>query len=234
MLKAFDHDYFKALLILMPGFLTQRIYAYFATTSKLSDFEVVASALAFSIVNFVTALALWRLFRGSREAEHIHGGFIALLLGVTVAVGLAWVKIDSSAVIYRWLPVTSRVTNTSPWATSFRENLVRWKAMVRVHVKDGNVYHGWPYYFSEEGEGKNQLLLKPAFVEDADGSCPKIKGPGVFLLEDQIKAIEFLAVTDPNKYECPKRAQPPKAGTQRTARERQEGQPTKQERPPCK
>jgi hypothetical protein len=205
MLQAFDHNYFKALLILMPGFLTQRIYAYFATTTKASDFEVIASALAFSIVNFAIAVAIWRIFGGDLGAAGIPGHFIALLLGVTVATGLAWVWVDSSGIVYRWAPVTSRVSNTSPWATSLRENVVRWKAMVRVQVKDGDVYHGWPYYFSEDGEGKNQLFLKPAFLEDQTG-CPRVKGPGVFLIEDQIKTIEFLDVVDPKKYECQPRS----------------------------
>ncbi len=208
MLKAFDRDYFKALLILMPGFITQRVYAYFATSEKLSDMEVVASALAFSIINFGIAVAAWRTLARGREAERVHGGFIALVVGVSVFVGLAWAKVDSGGLIYKWSPITVRVSNTSPWATTFRENQKNWKALVRVHVKEGNIYHGYPHFFSENGDGHNQLFLMPAYIEEEDGACQQLKGPGVFLLESEIKAIEFIDVTDPQKYECPKRSKP--------------------------
>ena len=97
MLKPFDSEYFRALLILLPGFLSREVAHYFAPfPSKSSDLEILIVCLAFSIVNIMLAIGVWsagvRMSRrsgDSNEGRQPFGPFIALLLAISLVTGNA-------------------------------------------------------------------------------------------------------------------------------------------------
>lgn len=75
------------------------------------------------------------------------------------------------------------------------------EAWVKVRLKSGKVFHGYPEFFSLRGEN-SEIFLSPACREITGHGCTKvveIEGPGILISEKEIEFIEFL---DRPKSEC--------------------------------
>lgn len=75
------------------------------------------------------------------------------------------------------------------------------EAWVKVCLKSGKVFHGYPEFFSLSGK-TSEIFLSPACREITDDRCTKVvefEGPGILIFEKDIQFIEFL---DRPKSEC--------------------------------
>ena len=215
MLKPFDSEYFRALLILLPGFLSREVAHYFAPfPSKSSDLEILIVCLAFSIVNIMLAIGVWsagvRMSRrsgDSNEGRQPFGPFIALLLAISLVTGWSWSRIDESEWIYSAIP-SGRVRSKLPvFGKSMQENDQANGSMVVLEMKNGKRYWGWPRYY-EVGPDEQAVYLEPAGrlagsrcptrtdYEEAK-ACSEMMLKGVFANLSEIAAIEFLPRSPP-------------------------------------
>ena len=66
------------------------------------------------------------------------------------------------------------------------------RAYVRIHLKEGLIYEGWPHQYSH-GKASSEILLTPACRVSGDPpTAALLRGPGVVVMEPEIRAIEFL------------------------------------------
>ena len=105
MLKAFDRDYFMALLILLPGFLSYEVMVYFGDRPDVNEFEIIVACLAFSIVIFFITESIRQGLRAMRpkakEAKGVTLGLIAVLIVTALAAGWLAAKIGASDVLFK-------------------------------------------------------------------------------------------------------------------------------------
>ena len=79
----------------------------------------------------------------------------------------------------------------------------RWKkkigksAWVRVHFKNGEIFEGWPYYYSLSNK-PGELYLSPACIIKCveNNDLDYNKGPGILIYENEIKYIDFIDQSD--------------------------------------
>lgn len=126
-------------LLLFPGFVSERVANYFATFPSQSDTEVVVSALSFTLFNLVIAwFVLWLMrlvawvFRHPRSPKPslLTGGrwllapYAFVVLAVAVLVGWTWAYAESEDLVFEWLG-TARQSRSDAWTTSFARNARR-------------------------------------------------------------------------------------------------------------
>jgi len=81
------------------------------------------------------------------------------------------------------------------------ESIKTTEAWVKVRLKSGKVFHGYPEFFSLRGK-TSEIFLSPACRETTGHGCTKvveIEGPGILIFEKDIEFIEFL---DRPKSKC--------------------------------
>jgi hypothetical protein len=214
-------DQLALILLLLPGFVTQRISEYYSTGAKLSDIETLASALAFTLFDALITLAIWRgaeWFFGIGSTPALtrlvyRPPFLALMLLVSTALGFAWAAADARNWLYLVSP-TSRSTRQPLWDTRFSENArltvtspegpqIR-KGLILVVGTDGAYYLGTPKLSSDAVDKEEALLLEPAAVirprpsrrageaVDNPGLASCRLSPSVLLQKNAIRVVEFL------------------------------------------
>jgi len=137
-------------LLLLPGFLTERIAAYFSSFPPQSDAELIASALAFTLVDLVAAWLLTGLLLSavfivrllaswvkgtaapSFRAPHRYGViFIVIALAFGAALGRWWAWAEESDFFFHHFG-SSRATRADVWYWVFHENAQRTAERARV------------------------------------------------------------------------------------------------------
>lgn len=209
-------------ILLFPGFLSERVSEYFSAGPKISDVQIVAAALAATVLNLLVALLIALLFsRKMRRLVADRGlslgflfarvDFLILVFVISIFNGLIWAAIDSSNVLFN-SGVTQRASRADPWETVFRSNAKHeHRYFVRVVTKDLGVYHGSPLYYPQGGTDRT-LVLDLAQWELGSGKADERSHPdgsavvrcvpvgldvhGKTLIPgDQILAVEFRPKT---------------------------------------
>ena len=192
----------KVLLILLPGFLSQRIAQYFGTQYTISDFDSIISSLAFTTINVLLSFLIFRVFKVDyiNNRNTVKQTFIIVVFIVSIFTGILWATIDRNDILYK-TGLTTRVSKANAWTKVFTEN-DDWRAFVKIHLKDDRQIIGWPQYRSEQQETDNILFLKPAYKIVANSKCEKITGIGLLLFEREMKEIGFIKVPKGAKSPC--------------------------------
>jgi hypothetical protein len=138
---------------------------------------------------------------------------IAILTGIII--GVAYEN-DSLIKLLRGIPGTRMITKRShqrpltfllalnrkgELEEGRPEPMKTTEAWVKVRLKNGKVFHGYPEFFSLRGE-TSEIFLSPACREITGPGCTKvveIEGPGILIFDKDIEFIEFL---DRPKSEC--------------------------------
>lgn len=135
--------------LLLPGFISERVAAYFTAFPPQSDAELVASALAFTLLDILLSLALlWIVRTGLRLLRFLYlglrnrrfippswpslydtsGGFIATfalaLLLTSITAGRVWALAEESNIVFR-MTGSSRESRSDIWYTTFHDNALR-------------------------------------------------------------------------------------------------------------
>ena len=160
-------------------------------------------------------LALWLC--PATTLHHARGIFSLAMLIVSIGVGIAWgmaIEGDFLFSALRSLPLTNtlnKVSSSEPLVyllahNSHGELIVKdggdarpkqykvTEAFVRVGLKDGVIYEGWPEFYSRAGEN-GQIYLSPACLtrqEDGRYISEKTPGPGVLVFNSEIRYVEFV------------------------------------------
>ena len=192
----------KVLLVLLPGFLSQRIVHYFGTQYTVSSFDAIISALAFTTINVVLSIPIGRLSKIEivNKDNYVNQKFIIIVFIVSIFTGFCWATIDRNDLLYE-TGLTTRTSSAHAWTKIFKEN-DRWKAFVKIRLKDDRQYIGWPHYRSEQQEQNNILFLKPAYRIDENNQCEKTTGFGLLLFEREMKEIEFIKLPENPQTPC--------------------------------
>lgn len=169
--------------ILLPGFLSERVAAYYGISPSLSEIETIASALAFTLVNVACVLAglkLWACLARRPQpslatllsAPLLSGRFIGSVLLVSVLTGLAWAYLDSHNLLFR-ANVSARSSRSPVWDTVLLEHTYpsRFYRHAIVAVDGGAVYSGPVILYSQE-DAEGMVFLRPAFVEAPPAASP--------------------------------------------------------------
>lgn len=179
------------LFILLPGFLSVSLIGQIVDLGRLTEFQVVFYSFVLTLVNLFIALPIWwwvsrRVFlqKYLRVPEHtpiksLFYGIVVLVSMVTgILLGLAAEK-DVFFVMLRTLPITETLSKRSsrrPLVFLLLQNatgqlkqegdarpksMKKTEAWVKVHLKSGKVYEGWPEFFGI-GYDPSELYLSPA------------------------------------------------------------------------
>jgi hypothetical protein len=207
------------ILILFPGFLSMWLVGQIVNLGELNDLETIFIAILFNLIDVSVAIIACRLFLNyiARDTRARIDGLIfavtVLLIStiVGIAAGLAAER-DLFFVVLRSLPLTNTLNKRSsaaPLTFLLTQNSggelttegdARPKpekvteAFVRIGLKDGRVYEGWPEFYSLSAEN-GQIYLSPAcvYVDHFYGtSKKKISGPGVVLTLAEVSYVEFV------------------------------------------
>ena len=194
----------KVLMVLLPGFLSQRISHYFGTQYKRSDIDTIVSALVFTLLNAAIAALFCRIFKiDLQRNEKLTNSFVIIVFIASIVTGTGWTLIDRNDLLYK-AGFTSRVSQAHIWTKIFRTNLKdeNWQAAVKVDLKNSKSYIGWPRYYSEQQEQNNIVFLSPAYTLCPSGKCKKLNGPGVLLFEREMSYIEFHKIPKAADHPC--------------------------------
>jgi hypothetical protein len=202
MLGPFDKDYFSALLLLLPGFVSWQVMSYFGgTLVAAGGFEIVAACLAYSLVNFLFALGVAAPF-GHKFTSPLAAtdgnwrptpGFAALLLIVAVLTGSATAWVDRSGIVYQLAP-TARISHARPWVKLFESCRPAW---AQVITSTGARYMGFVHYFSDSSDETELVLSRVHSVAD-DGERTPLKAARLLLFGKDIRSVELYPVGDGN------------------------------------
>ena len=195
MLKAFDRDYFMALLILLPGFLSYEVMVYFGDRPDVNEFEIIVACLAFSIVIFFITESIRQGLRAMRpkakEAKGVTLGLIAVLIVTALAAGWLAAKIGASDVLFKLFAPDQTASIKRPMAKILRDCAPIW---AKVYMSDGRIYRGFLEYY--EGSRENtELILNRLNLEMKDGSIKEFeKKQRLIAFGKDISSIEILPI----------------------------------------
>ena len=195
MLKAFDRDYFMALLILLPGFLSYQVMTYFGERPEVNEFEIIAACLAFSIVVLFFAEGIRRGLRTIRpKAKYFEGvtlGFVAVLIVTALAAGWLAAKIGTSDVLFKLFAPDQTVSTKRPMAKILRDCAPVW---AKISMSDGRIYRGFLEYY-EGSRANTELILNRFHLEMKGGSVKKPeKKQRLIVFGKDISSIEILPI----------------------------------------
>ena len=169
MLQPFDRDYFKALIILLPGFLSYQLMGYFGEGAETKDFEIIAISLAFSIVNYFLTEVVCRIkgLGSVREnTEHLSLSFITLLLAVSLLTGWSSAAIKNKEFVLRHLSPSPLASDNNPLVTVLKEC---WPVRAKIQLSDDRIYRGILEYYSFDNDDL-QLVLHHVTIQEKSGN----------------------------------------------------------------
>jgi hypothetical protein len=209
------------LFLLLPGFVCVSIAGSIADLGALSEFQITYFSLILTLPIVLLALPVGALVEGLMFAKFWPGtqstqrssyAFFVSSLAVACVLGVALgITIERDYVFrsLRSLPGTDVLNKRStkrPLSFLLSQNsggqlkvegdarpkeMKRTEAFIRVRLKDGLEYEGWPEFY-ETGNAPTELYLSPACRVDSGGAVTVLPGPGVVVVEAEIRAVEFL------------------------------------------
>jgi hypothetical protein len=156
---------------------------------------------------------------GTQPDSQLSAIFVLIVLVVSCAIGILVANFYENDTILKWLrgtPVTRMTTKRSyqrPLTFLLAQNrkgkleegrpqsMKTTEAWVEVHLTSGEVFEGYPEFFSMGNEA-TEIFLSPACKRIKKNGCHKVvavSGPGILIFERDIKFIEFI---DRQKSEC--------------------------------
>lgn len=211
------------LFILLPGFLSTTIIGQMVDLGQLTEFQIVFYSFVLTLINFSIILPFrWlvcRIFlskkeetvksRNSKRIFYVIVIFVSLLTGVLI--GLAAEK-DLFFVTLRSLPITDTLNKRSssrPLVFLLSQNATgqlkkdgdarpepykRTEAWVKIRLKSGKEYEGWPEYFGISNES-SEIYLSPAcewVSKWGKETLESVPGPGIIIFEREIETLTFV------------------------------------------
>jgi hypothetical protein len=206
-------------LALAPGFLALALLGLIADLDELNEFRILFYGLALTFVCWVIVLAFLGIgrifFRRLPVEPSNHPALLVAVFLVSVAVGIGTgmaAERDLFHQVLRSLPGTVTMNKRStkrPLPFLLSQNTAgrlrqdgdgrpgpkATEAFVRIFLKEGRIYDGWPEFYGTERK-PSEVYLSPACRAEkrVDGSYDvvKIAGPGVLMVEAEIQVVEFL------------------------------------------
>jgi hypothetical protein len=206
------------LFLLLPGFLCLSVIGMIVDIGQLSEFHVTFYSLILTLVIILCALPISALVTkglnkvrntpvdasGATYLLFTTSTLVGIVLGV--ALGMA-AESDRLFTALRGMPFSDSLNKRSasrPMVFLLTQNSAgrlkasgdarankQTEAWARVNMKDGPSYEGWPEFFSI-GQSPTELYLSPACRVADDKSVTKLPGPGVILVESEIRSVELL------------------------------------------
>jgi hypothetical protein len=221
---------FMWFLMILPGFLSLALARYISQMGDMNEFQFTYYSLILSFVNLGASYLIYRLWKWGKSklrkpapsaapTPGLSTLFIMLVLAISIIVGIFCgiaYENDWLIKVLRSTPGTGMMTKrgyqrplTFLLALNRKGKLEEGRpqsmkvgeAWIRVVLKDGKIFHGYPEFFSLSGNNA-EIFLSPAckeITESGGGKVCEVEGPGVLLFEKEIDFIEFL---DRPKSEC--------------------------------
>lgn len=209
------------LFLLLPGFLCVAIVGIMVDLGELSEFQITFYSFILTLIIAVISLPVSSLICGRLSATRQASSsprsenYIFFLTSVVVSsvlgigLGLA-AEQGRFFMVLRSLPITDVINKRSssrPLVFLLSQNsagrlkqdgdarpkqMKQTEAMIRVQMKEGHIYEGWPEFYELRQES-TEVYLSPACRETPDGKgVEPIPGPGVIIKESEVRAVEFL------------------------------------------
>ena len=214
-------------LFLFPGFISVLLAQYLADISDVSETKLLILGFGLNLINIVLAIPIWMgiagLIRLRRRVDissaWLGALFVIVVLGTSSVVGVAGAALyenDALLKLLRASPTTRLLSKRSfqrPLTFLLVQNrkgqleegrpvaIKATEAWIEVHLTNGDVFAGWPEFFSI-GSGAAEIFLSPACQRVRNESAVKVvsvPGPGVLIFE---KDIRFILFVDKQKSEC--------------------------------
>ena len=218
-----DNATVNLIKLLAPGFLALFVMSVIVDVGDTKEFNLIFYAFALTILCWALAYPiLWLIVRAtgtsvvwdlSNPLFLTYVTALSICLGVGLAIGI---QRDILFTVLRGLPVTDVINKRSikrplPFLLSRntagglrRDGDARptgkvTEAWLRVRLKKGGAYEGWPEFYGL-GPTESELYLSPACqVQTTPNQGEKISkhtGPGVLIYEREIEVIELIDRTE--------------------------------------
>jgi hypothetical protein len=217
-------------LMILPGFLSLALARYISQMGDMNEFQFTFYSLILTFVNLGATYLIYEFGKWvkikfkktvapAEPTPRLPAIFIMLVLVISIFVGIVCGVAYENDVLIRILrstPGTGMITKrayqrplTFLLALNRKgkleegrpESMKVGEAWVKIVLKDGKVFHGYPEFFSLSGNAA-EIFLSPAckeITESRRAKVAEVEGPGVLIFEKEIEFIEFL---DRPKSEC--------------------------------
>jgi Family of unknown function (DUF6338) len=210
------------LFVLLPGFVSTAVLGFVAELPELSELQLSAYSLIASLACALIALPLaWAGSALARRLDlrrpssprvslglfgtlclalgpllglyfghALQNGYLLRLLATAPGITLID-KASSKRPLIHLLDLNNRSLMDAPSADGRDAALRRANSYARVRLKDGLSYEGWPLYYPHGDKG-SEIYLSPACrIDDNEAAIP-VPGPGVVVVEAELRALEFI------------------------------------------
>jgi hypothetical protein len=206
-------------LLLFPGVLSLGVFSQIVSLGEIAEVEVFFICVFFTVIDvglamILSRMALWVMPTDARQ-QLSRAVFAACVLIVSIVVGISSglaAEGDVFFVALRSFPLTKALNKRSAAAPlgflltqNTRGQLIKegdarpksqkvTEAFIRVELKDGTIFEGWPEFYSATLEHA-QVYLSPACIDVKNGNAyksEKTSGPGILLFSDEIRYILFI------------------------------------------
>lgn len=205
-------------LFLLPGFVAFAVASIFGGLPEFGDLYLIFYAVALTILNLAAVALFAKVFRTpSKTGLQIVNFGCAVIIGLLIAIAARTQVVftvsnylDLNGVYYagpepplvlllhqnKYSHLDSEGGDIRP-GTRVRVP----QAWVRVKLKDGETYEGFPKLYSEEPKDFELYLTPGCGLTSAGGedNADMLPGPGILLLMDRIDWVELI---DPPASSC--------------------------------
>lgn len=172
-------------VILYPGLLSEQTASLLTESHSGETMQIIASALAVTLVNLSLAMALGRLiatkfeifdWREKSISDILQKpAFIVTVTIVSILVGVIWATIESNNVIYK-IHITDRRSRGDLFSTAAAQAIDS-QQWARVTTRNAGTYHGLLKYY-DSGINGGLYLLGPKLELDSARVTAKL-GPAL-------------------------------------------------------
>lgn len=207
------------LFLLLPGFMCISVVGMIVDLGELSEFQItyysLIATLPIVILTIPGSAAIgWALKKLGFVASGSSPAYVFFVTSfvIALAIGLVAGLTAQGDEFYRTLrslpgtDVLNKRSSKRPLVFLLNQNskgqmkkegdgrpvfMKRTEAYARVELKEGPIYEGWPEFY-EHGNSPSELYLSPACRVSTTGEVSILPGPGVIIVEAEIKSIELL------------------------------------------
>lgn len=185
-------------MLLMPGFLSLKIYDLFRNSESKDNIDRLTEGLIYNLLIyvFVEYVYGWSPAFEYKKVNDVYAyvmshdkHLISITICVSIIFPLVWGFIthnDCHMKLLRRFALTNKTSRKTAWDDVFN-NEVRF---LSLHLKDERILVGWPTYFSNNPDEGFIYLTQVAWVED--GKYIEINSHGILFHKEQIDFIVFM------------------------------------------